>query len=62
MEERDQFGDAGERLYLVRETKSTTNLIELYLSERQKIQCGERHFEGALGVDFKVVISADELP
>jgi type III restriction enzyme len=62
MVETDQFGDAGEKLYLVRETKSTLNLNELYLSEQQKIHCGERHFVGALGVDFKVVKGADELP
>lgn len=62
MEERDQFGDPGEKLYLVRETKSTLNLVELYLSEQQKIHCGKQHFEGALGVDFKVVTSADGLP
>jgi type III restriction enzyme len=52
----------GEKLYLVRETKGSTNLAELYLSEQQKIHCGERHFKGALNVDFKVVKNADELP
>lgn len=46
----------------MRETKSTLNLIEPYLSEQQKVHCGEQHFKGALGVDFKVVTSADELP
>jgi type III restriction enzyme len=62
MEEVDQFGDVGERLYLVRETKGSTELHDLYLSEQQKIRCGERHFKGALAVDFKVVANADQLP
>ena len=60
-EERDQFGDVQETLYLVRETKGSTNLADLYLSEQHKIKCGERHFVGALGVDFAVVANADDL-
>jgi len=35
---------------------------ELRGTENQKIHCGERHFVGALNVDFKVVTSADHLP
>src|ERR1700740_123157 len=58
----DAHGDAGPVLYLVRETKSTTVGDELRGTENQKIHCGERHFVGALGVDYKVVTSADELP
>jgi type III restriction enzyme len=46
----------------VRETKGTTAADELRGTENQKIRCGERHFAGALGVDYKVVTSADELP
>jgi type III restriction enzyme len=49
-------------LYLVRETKSTTVANELRGTENQKIHCGERHFTGALNVDFKVVTNADDLP
>ena len=60
-EERNQFGDAEETLYLVRETKGSLNQADLYLSEQQKIKCGEQHFEGALGVDFAVLTSADDL-
>ena len=48
-------------LYLVRETKSTTNLDELRPDEKRKILCGEQHFKDALNVDYKVVKSADEL-
>lgn len=49
-------------LYLVRETKGTKNLSELRPDERRKILCGEQHFKKALGVDFKVVTTAGELP
>lgn len=62
MEEVDQFGDKGERLYLVRETKSTHNLGELRPDEAQKLRCGTRHFCDALGVDYRLVVAADELP
>lgn len=61
-EDIDQFGDGGEKLYLVRETKGGPTLADLYLSEQQKIKCGEKHFKGALGVDYKWLKSADELP
>jgi type III restriction enzyme len=62
MEETDEFGDAGERLYLVRETKGTKNLADLYRSEAHKLRCGTRHFNGALGTDYRLIVSADELP
>jgi type III restriction enzyme len=61
-EEIDPFGDRGEKLYLVRETKSSTALADLYLSEQQKVKCGARHFNGALQTDFKLVSAAEELP
>jgi type III restriction enzyme len=47
-------------VYLVRETKSTRDLSKLRPDEATKIRCGERHFE-ALGVDFDVVTSIDDL-
>lgn len=50
----------GVRLYLVRETKGTTDLAKLREVERQKILCGERHFE-ALGIDYEHVASAAEV-
>jgi type III restriction enzyme len=62
MEEVDAFGDHGPLLYLVRETKSTTVASELRGTENQKNHCGKAHFVGALGVDYKVITSADELP
>ena len=61
-EVRDAHGDAtGEKLYLVRETKSTAELSQLRPSEERKIRCGERHFREVLGVDYRVVTSADEV-
>ena len=62
MQQADAFGDAGPVLYLVRETKSKPPGDELRNTENQKVHCGEQHFVGALGVDYKVVTSADELP
>jgi len=62
MEEVDAFGEPGPLLYLVRETKSTTVPDELRGTENQKIHCGDRHFKGALGVDYRVITSADDLP
>jgi type III restriction enzyme len=56
------FGEDGPLLYLIRETKSSTVPDELRGTENQKIHCGSRHFTGALGVDYRVVTSADELP
>ena len=48
-------------LYLVRETKDTTNLDDLRSDERRKIECGKQHFRDALGVDYEVVDSAQDL-
>ena len=62
MEQRDEFGDSGPKLYLVRETKSSTVAGELRGTENQKIHCGERHFTGALGVDFRPMTPDDDLP
>ncbi|HEV2238150.1 MAG TPA: DEAD/DEAH box helicase family protein, partial [Ktedonobacterales bacterium] len=50
------------KLYLVRETKSTTDRDKWRPDERRKIECGERHFKDALRVDFDVVTSAKDLP
>jgi type III restriction enzyme len=58
----DAFGQQGPLLYLVRETKSTTVPDALRGAENQKIHCGGRHFSGALGVNYKVITTADDLP
>ena len=57
----DYPDDESERLYLVRETKGTTNLDDLRPNERRKIECGKQHFREALGVDYEVVDSAYDL-
>ncbi len=49
-----------ERLYFVRETKSTLDGEERRAKENQKILCGRRHFE-ALGADFDVVTKLAEV-
>ncbi len=63
LEPRDEFGEktGEEMLYLVRETKDTTNLEELRLDEARKIKCGKRHFQDALKVNYRVVKDAMDL-
>jgi len=51
-----------DRLYLVRETKGTLDLNKLRPDEKRKILCGQSHFRGALGVDYKLVTEASQLP
>ena len=48
-----------EKLYLIRETKSTRNLAEFRDKEKDKITCGKKHFE-AIGVDYDVVTTLEE--
>ena len=64
MEERDAHAErtGGPLLYLVRETKPENWKTSLRPEEQRKIHCGERHFQGALQVDYKVVTRASELP
>jgi type III restriction enzyme len=63
MRQTDHHGDAyGERLYLVRETKSTLNLKALRDDERRKLVAGSRHFNDTLKGDYKVVTDAAQLP
>ena len=49
-----------ERLYFVRETKSTLDSEELRTKENQKIACGRKHF-ATLGVNYDVVTSLAEV-
>ena len=49
-----------ERLYFVRETKSTLDSEDRRTKENQKIACGRRHFK-ELGTDFQVVTSLAEV-
>jgi type III restriction enzyme len=56
-------GEGGaDKLYLVRETKSTLDLDKLRPDEKRKILCGRSHFRSALGVDYKLVTAAAQLP
>ena len=52
--------ERGERLYCVRETKSTPDNEARRTRENQKTACGKRHFE-ALEVDFAVVTRLSEV-
>jgi type III restriction enzyme len=53
--------EADEKIYLVRETKGTTDLFNLRESERQKIYCGKAHFDALDNVDYKWVASANDV-
>jgi len=48
------------KVYLVRETKSTKEQLKMRGSEWDKIQCGKAHFN-TLGVDFAHIVSASEI-
>ena len=63
VEPRDEFGKpTGEQmLYLVCETKSSTNPDNLRPDEKRKIDCGKVHFREALGVYYKVADNAQDL-
>ncbi len=62
MEDRDQHGERTGKplLYLVGETKDTTNLYELRPAEPRKVICGDKHFR-KLAVGYKVVTCASGL-
>lgn len=49
------------KLYLVRETKSSTDPNDWRPDEKRKIDCGRKHFKDALGVNYDVIKSAQEL-
>lgn len=50
----------GNKLYLVRETKSTHDRDKRRISENMKVDCGRAHFE-AIGVDFRVATNVMEI-
>ena len=49
-----------EKLYFVRETKSTLDSEERRNKENQKVECGRRHFD-VIGMNFDVVTSLAEV-
>ena len=55
-------GKGQDRLYLIRETKSSTNLDYLRPDERRKIECAKKHFIDTLSVNYAVTASAAHLP
>ena len=49
------------KLYLVRETKSTTNTFDIRPTEEGKITCGRAHFAALMGADFAKVTDPSEV-
>ena len=49
------------RLYLVRETKSSTDPNDWRPDEKRKIDCGRGHFREALGVNYEVIDDSGDL-
>ncbi len=56
----DAFGEVREQLYLVRETKGSTDEEQRRGLENLKIACARRHF-GTLEVDYDDVVTVEEL-
>ena len=52
--------ESAEKLYFVRETKSTLDSEERRSKENQKVNCGRKHFD-TIGVDYAVVTSLSEV-
>lgn len=61
LEKKNENDEVENILYLVRETKSTTNLDKLHPDEKRKIIAGKHHFKTALNVDYDVVVNAKDL-
>jgi type III restriction enzyme len=49
-----------ERLYLVRETKGSTDMMDLRSVEAAKLRCGQAHFD-SLDVNFRAVTNATDV-
>jgi len=57
---RNEADPARPLVHFVTETKGQTDVSKLRFShEGQKIRCGKRHFEEALGVRYEVTVTAD---
>ncbi|MEW5799104.1 MAG: DEAD/DEAH box helicase family protein [Bacteroidota bacterium] len=61
IEKSNAHGEVEDTLYLVRETKSTTDKSKLRPDETKKIHCGEVHFTKALDVNYKVISDINEI-
>ncbi|HBY89693.1 MAG TPA: restriction endonuclease subunit R [Aerococcaceae bacterium] len=54
--------DGENRIYFIAETKGSTNRMSLRVTERQKINAGEKHFDSLqTGIDYEVVTKLDDL-
>jgi type III restriction enzyme len=62
LEKKNEDGKVEKVLYLVRETKDTTNLDDLRPDERRKILSGKKHFKNALDMDYDVIEGVSQLP
>jgi type III restriction enzyme len=60
VETQDAHGEPGETLYLVRETKGTTDPEQRRGTENMKIDCARRHF-ATLEVDYEAVVDSEDL-
>jgi len=49
------------RLYLVRETKSSTRQFDIRTTEEDKIKCGKEHFASRPGIEFDTVSDASQV-
>lgn len=55
--------DGEDRIYFIAETKGSTNRMSLRVTERQKIDAGEKHFESLQsGIEYEVVTKLEDLP
>src|SRR5699024_158466 len=55
--------DGEDRIYFIAETKGSTNRMSLRVTERQKIDAGEKHFNSLqTGIDYEVVTKLEDLP
>lgn len=59
-EEKDLLGQLIKVVYLVRESKTTSDLDKLRPNEKRKVLCGMKHFE-AIDVDYKISTNGLEL-
>ena len=62
LEKKNEDEEVQAVLYLVRETKDSLNLDELRPDEKRKILAGKSHFKDTLGVDYDVIVTANQLP
>lgn len=54
--------DGEDRIYFIAETKESTNRMSLRVTERQKINAGEKHFDSLqTGIEYEVVSKLEDL-